>query len=150
LNIVVVSMGWLLGNGNLISQTPPGLSYQSEAVVRLWRTVCHVANGGLAVVTVWSGVNLITRAIPILLAVDSSEAMCTAAQAAPAQVFPDACWPATSLTVSIGSPEQLSARLLETEAVVEDFAFKSVPARLAGALLRLVETSQDQTLHASH
>jgi CRP/FNR family transcriptional regulator, cyclic AMP receptor protein len=46
--------------------------------------------------------------------------------------------------------EQLSARLLETEAVVEDFAFKSVPARLAGALLRLVETSQDQTVHASH
>jgi CRP/FNR family transcriptional regulator, cyclic AMP receptor protein len=46
--------------------------------------------------------------------------------------------------------EQLSARLLETEAVVEDFAFKSVPARLAGALLRLVETSQDRTVHASH
>ena len=46
--------------------------------------------------------------------------------------------------------EQLSARLLETEAVVEDFAFKSVPARLAGALLRLVETSEDQTIHASH
>ena len=46
--------------------------------------------------------------------------------------------------------EQLSARLLETEAVVEDFAFKSVPARLAGALVRLVETSQDQTLHVSH
>jgi len=46
--------------------------------------------------------------------------------------------------------EQLSARLLETEAVVEDFAFKSVPARLAGALLRLVETSGDKTIHASH
>jgi CRP/FNR family transcriptional regulator, cyclic AMP receptor protein len=46
--------------------------------------------------------------------------------------------------------EQLSARLLETEAVVEDFAFKSVPARLAGALLRLVETSDDQIVHASH
>ena len=48
--------------------------------------------------------------------------------------------------------EQLSARLLETEAVVEDFAFKSVPARLAGALLRLVETSQDldKTVHVSH
>ncbi len=46
--------------------------------------------------------------------------------------------------------EQLSARLLETEAVVEDFAFKSVPARLARALLRLVETSPDQTVHASH
>jgi CRP-like cAMP-binding protein len=46
--------------------------------------------------------------------------------------------------------EQLSARLLETEAVVEDFAFKSVPARLAGALLRLLETSEDHTVHASH
>ena len=46
--------------------------------------------------------------------------------------------------------EQLSARLLETEAIVEDFAFKSVPARLAGALLRLAETTQDQTIRASH
>jgi CRP/FNR family transcriptional regulator, cyclic AMP receptor protein len=46
--------------------------------------------------------------------------------------------------------EQLSARLLETEAVVEDFAFKSVPARLAGALLRLAETTSDMTIHASH
>ncbi len=46
--------------------------------------------------------------------------------------------------------EQLSARLLETEAVVEDFAFKSVPARLAGALLRLLETEQDKTIHTSH
>jgi CRP/FNR family transcriptional regulator, cyclic AMP receptor protein len=46
--------------------------------------------------------------------------------------------------------EQLSARLLETEAIVEDFAFKSVPARLAGALLRLAETTQEQTIHASH
>jgi CRP-like cAMP-binding protein len=46
--------------------------------------------------------------------------------------------------------EQISARLLETEAVVEDFAFKSVPARLAGALLRLVETEQDQTVRTSH
>jgi CRP/FNR family transcriptional regulator, cyclic AMP receptor protein len=46
--------------------------------------------------------------------------------------------------------EQLSARLLETEAIVEDFAFTSVPARLAGALLRLVETSPDKTAHVSH
>ncbi len=46
--------------------------------------------------------------------------------------------------------EQVSARLMETEAVVEDFAFKSVPARLAGALLRLVETAQDQTVNVSH
>jgi CRP-like cAMP-binding protein len=46
--------------------------------------------------------------------------------------------------------EQLSARLLETEAVVEDFAFKPVPARLAGALLRLAETTSDRTINASH
>jgi hypothetical protein len=51
-------MGWLLGNGNLISQTPPGLSYQTEAVQRLWGTMRIVANAGLAVVTVWGGVNL--------------------------------------------------------------------------------------------
>ena len=46
--------------------------------------------------------------------------------------------------------EQLSARLLETEAIVEDFAFKSVPARLAGALVRLADTSPDTTIHVSH
>jgi CRP/FNR family transcriptional regulator, cyclic AMP receptor protein len=46
--------------------------------------------------------------------------------------------------------EQISARLLETELIVEDFAFKSVPARLAGVLLRLVETAQDRTVEASH
>jgi len=46
--------------------------------------------------------------------------------------------------------EQLSARLLETEAVVQDFAFKGVPARLAGALLRLADTTADGTIHASH
>lgn len=52
--------------------------------------------------------------------------------------------------VGIRFLEQLSARLLETEAVVEDFAFKSVPARLAGALLRVLETSEGKTVHASH
>src|SRR5262249_6487550 len=52
--------------------------------------------------------------------------------------------------VAIRFLEQLSARLLETEAVVEDFAFKSVPARLAGALLRTAETTSEGTIHASH
>jgi CRP/FNR family transcriptional regulator, cyclic AMP receptor protein len=52
--------------------------------------------------------------------------------------------------VGIRFLEQLSARLLETEAAVEDFAFKSVPARLAGALLRAVETASDNTIRASH
>ncbi len=59
---VVGFMGWLLGNGNLISQTPPGLSYQSDAVQSLWATMRIAANGGLAAVTVWGGVNLMTRA----------------------------------------------------------------------------------------
>jgi len=59
---VVGFMGWLLGSGNLISQTPPGLSYDNDAVNRLWGTVRGIANGGLAVVTVWGGVNLMIRA----------------------------------------------------------------------------------------
>src|SRR6266849_5408894 len=59
---VVGFMGWLLGSGNLISQTPPGLSYDNEAVGRLWGTLRTVANAGLAVVTVWGGVNLMKRA----------------------------------------------------------------------------------------
>jgi hypothetical protein len=63
---VVGFMGWILGNGNLISQTPPGLSYQSDAVERLWGTMRLVANAGLAVVTVWGGVNLMTRATSIV------------------------------------------------------------------------------------
>src|SRR5712691_4841815 len=58
---VVGFMGWLLGNGNLISQTPPGLSYDNDAVNRLWGTVRAIANGGLAVVTVWGGVNLMVH-----------------------------------------------------------------------------------------
>ncbi len=55
---VVGFMGWLLGNGNLISQTPPGLSYGNDAVIALWQTMQKVANAGLGVVTVWGGVNL--------------------------------------------------------------------------------------------
>lgn len=46
--------------------------------------------------------------------------------------------------------EQVSARLLETEAIVEDFAFKSVPGRLAAALLRLLDSSPDDTIRLSH
>jgi TrbL/VirB6 plasmid conjugal transfer protein len=58
---VVGFMGWLLGNGNLISQTPAGLSYASDVVVRLWETMRYVANGALAVVTVWGGVNVMVQ-----------------------------------------------------------------------------------------
>jgi CRP-like cAMP-binding protein len=46
--------------------------------------------------------------------------------------------------------EQLSARLVEIELIVEDFAFKSVPARLAGVLSRLAESAEDETIQASH
>jgi len=55
---VVGFMGWLLGSGNVISQTPPGLSYDSDVVHRLWGTTRLIANAGLAVATVWGGVNL--------------------------------------------------------------------------------------------
>src|SRR5260370_13942030 len=55
---VVGFMGWLLGAGNLISQTPPGLSYENAAVKALWETMLKVANGGVGVVTLWGGVNL--------------------------------------------------------------------------------------------
>ncbi len=67
---VVRFMGWLLGNGNLISQTPPGLSYGNDAVIALWQTMQKVANAGLGVVTVWGGVNLMTRATSTLTGTD--------------------------------------------------------------------------------
>ena len=55
---VVGFMNWLLGSGNVISQTPAALSYDNPAVGDLWGTMRTVANAGLAVVTVWGGVNL--------------------------------------------------------------------------------------------
>jgi hypothetical protein len=58
---VVGFMSWLLGSGNVISQTPPALSYDNEAVGRLWGTMRLIANAGLAVVTVWGGVNMIVH-----------------------------------------------------------------------------------------
>jgi hypothetical protein len=54
-------MGWLLGSGNVISQTPAGLSYDSEAVKSLWAHTSTIAKAGLAVVTVWGGVNMIVH-----------------------------------------------------------------------------------------
>jgi len=56
-------MGWLLGGGNVISQTPPGLSYDSEVVNRLWGTTRLIADAALAVVTVWGGVNLMVHPV---------------------------------------------------------------------------------------
>jgi hypothetical protein len=54
---VVGFMSWLLGAGNVISQTPPELSYASEVVNRLWGTTVWIADAGLGVVTVWGGIN---------------------------------------------------------------------------------------------
>jgi CRP-like cAMP-binding protein len=46
--------------------------------------------------------------------------------------------------------EQISARLYDTEALVEAFAFKPVAARLAGALLRLAGVDQAAPIEVSH
>jgi TrbL/VirB6 plasmid conjugal transfer protein len=43
---------------SLINQTPPELSYGSDAVRGLWEKVRAAANAGLAVITVWGGVNV--------------------------------------------------------------------------------------------
>ncbi len=55
---VVGFMNWLLGSGNVISQTPAALSYDSPAVGDLWGSMRKVGDVGLAVATVWAGVNL--------------------------------------------------------------------------------------------
>ncbi len=44
----------------------------------------------------------------------------------------------------------MSARLLDAQASVEEFAFKSVAARLARALGRLAQSDPEGTIHASH
>ena len=59
-NQAVGFMGWLLGNGNIINQTPPRLSYDSPVVSNLSGVLRNVANAGLAVVTAVGGINLIT------------------------------------------------------------------------------------------
>jgi hypothetical protein len=60
---VVGFMSWLLGGGNVISQTPPGLSYDSDVVKRLSSTTVLVANSALAAVTVWGGINLMLHPV---------------------------------------------------------------------------------------
>jgi len=50
--------GLLGGSGNVINQTPPRLSYESEVVIDLWKSLRIAANAGLAAVTAWSGVSL--------------------------------------------------------------------------------------------
>jgi hypothetical protein len=46
---------------NFVTRTPPELSYANPAVVGLWRAVRTVANGALAVVALWGGVNVMVR-----------------------------------------------------------------------------------------
>jgi CRP-like cAMP-binding protein len=46
--------------------------------------------------------------------------------------------------------EQVGARLAETQAMVEEFAFKSVPARLAGVLLRLAGDDPAAGVEVTH
>src|ERR1051325_8661 len=58
---VVGFMDWLLGSGNVISQTPAALSYDNPAVRDLWGTMRDAGDVGLAVVTVWGAVNLMVH-----------------------------------------------------------------------------------------
>jgi hypothetical protein len=59
---VVGLVDWLVASsGNVISQTPPGLSYDNPAVHSLWGGSRLVANGLLGVVALVGGVNIITR-----------------------------------------------------------------------------------------
>src|SRR5438309_180927 len=58
---VVGFMNWLMGSGNVISQTPGALSYDNEAVKSLWGSMRTVGNYALAAVTVWGGINLIVH-----------------------------------------------------------------------------------------
>ena len=60
-NDAVGFLNWLLGNGNIISQTPPALSYDNDVVRRLWGSLRLVGNAALAVVTVWGGLNIIVH-----------------------------------------------------------------------------------------
>jgi CRP/FNR family cyclic AMP-dependent transcriptional regulator len=46
--------------------------------------------------------------------------------------------------------EQVGARLAETQAMVEEFAFRSVPARLAGVLLRLAGDDAAASIEVTH
>ena len=56
---VVGLMGGLLGDANVISQTPPVLSYDNDAVRQLWGGTRGVANAGLAVVAAAGGLSMI-------------------------------------------------------------------------------------------
>jgi hypothetical protein len=58
---VVSFMNWLMGNGNVISQTPPALSYSNTAVIQLSEKVTQIAFVALAAVIAWGGFNAMLR-----------------------------------------------------------------------------------------
>jgi hypothetical protein len=58
---VVGFMNWIMGNGNVVSQTPAELSYDNPAVANLWGSMRLVGNAALAVVTVWGGINMMVH-----------------------------------------------------------------------------------------
>jgi len=51
-------MNWLQGGANVITQTPPGLSYGNSAVQDLTETMRKAADGGLGVIGAWGGINV--------------------------------------------------------------------------------------------
>ena len=58
---VVGFMNWLMGSGNVISQTPPALSYSNAAVIQLAEKVTDAAFVALAAVIAWGGFNVMVR-----------------------------------------------------------------------------------------
>lgn len=58
---VVGFMNWLMGSGNVISQTPPGLSYANQSVAGLSGLITHIADVALVAVVAWGGFNAMLR-----------------------------------------------------------------------------------------
>ena len=58
---IVGFMNWLMGSGNVISQTPPGLTYANPTVVELGGRVGFVGNIALGAIIVFGGVNAMLR-----------------------------------------------------------------------------------------
>ena len=54
-------IGWLLGSSNVVTETPPSLSYASPAVIDLSEKMRIVGNIALAAITAIGGINVIIR-----------------------------------------------------------------------------------------
>lgn len=54
-------MNWVMGNSNVITQTPPALSYDSDVVRRLSAWLRLAGNTALAVISVIGGLNMIVN-----------------------------------------------------------------------------------------